>query len=175
MAETRCAHLRLICLFSVCYSYAEGPSGGTSKSTEANVNVRQGFARLARVAAIAYLLCAVVGIGFTAQEGYAEYPSMLRINDVEFTPTHARLQVRAENDDQLRVILQKLCRGEQGGNCNHLQSRALPIDRGYWALHVWQRTWPTALGWLIVYGFLWAVFRAIRWVALGFMEKSPAN
>jgi hypothetical protein len=56
-------------------------------------------------------------------------------------------------------------------SCEQAQGELTPVTTRERLMHVWNQLWQPALWWLGIYLALWAIFRAVRYVALGFMDK----
>ncbi len=149
------------------------------------MNVRVGFARLARVTAIAYLLVAIAVVGSDALHAYQFHPNRVRTYQARLEAANLIVTVRANNEAEARETWRRRCSNVAGGGCTGAKTSAwdrdgtpiveLEMSPTARLKGVWEATRPDLFGWLLAYVILWAVFRAIRWIALGFMDGRGAK
>ena len=130
------------------------------------MNFRKGFGRIARVAAVAYWAVAltVVGVlGFDAYQrtgiGYADPPAPGWVDDTPFRIKVAdgrTVVIEALNQDQAWLGAQVWA--QKHPKPHTLVLVATDVGRGLGVA-------------AILFAVLWAGYRAVRWVALGFLDR----
>jgi hypothetical protein len=163
------------------------------------MTVRTGMARVGRIAAIAYALLAIALVGIVAATSWDqmlkdqhpknwvvatadgrrfavaaryEFEAQERANDYARTN---RIDGWPADGDLTKLSDAQLLAIQAGKRGDTLPIKQLAIERYAHPKGALSVVWAAAMAaaWCgLAYIALWAVFRALRWIALGFMEKA---
>jgi hypothetical protein len=79
------------------------------------------------------------------------------------------------NDGRAALELARSICGRLNVRCDTFAGGAeIAVPLSERASYVWHRIWQPFAGWLIAYFVLWALFRAVRYVATRFMETNES-
>lgn len=143
------------------------------------MNVRLGFARIARVTAVLYVLTASVVVGGEVKSMMADRSARLKAEDRRYGwPDGPTYVVRHPSEAESQRIVDDYI-NYHIGRATGDGTDAKP----YRVVTMYDQPTPTlgqiggsavklCFWWALAYAAMWTAFRGIRWIALGFMEKT---
>jgi hypothetical protein len=152
------------------------------------LNIRLGFARLGRVTAISYGLVSLLIVGSVGKDQWEErelevHPQTFTVREpngrVYLVPAQDEWEASSAVEDYIKsnVDLSDLFADipTTAGAQNPVRISVAKYDHPRTIAEVAKSAGMAAMWCALVYTILWAVFRGVRWVALGFMDGKVAK